>query len=178
MAQKKKVVNPLFRMMEKRFGVKVKDEILISVSNISYEDGRFHQLSIDESITKIVKRYSSKDYNISTIGDIYDLMNSETYMSTSLSKIPNVRCISYTPILQITINRRTSVFRLDNQFLKEMLQDSEIILNGLEGYYNLTQEDFDIRSKENLKFHMGYFDSIRNNTTDKWWDDYFDSCDK
>lgn len=122
----------LFREVEKRYNIKVNDEIQVCVDNLS-SDGVTQQYTINESIDNEVNSLNVRDIPLKSYDDIYRLtfsgFNSPDH-EVNLRRSKKKEYIGLIPIITISRGSREVSFRIDDHELRWLFFDTELLING------------------------------------------------
>ena len=166
------VMNPLFRLVEKRYGIKIEpffcicedrtksgiiDNELFVPDSILFMNS---SMCPEECAKTIVGRFDPTIHKINTVNSIYEL----TKTGRNSAKHPKNDGLSsengsklesgfrlLIPILFMSVKKRTYGLRLDNHIIRELLFDTEKILNGDKDRPELSSEDLEKEMKDKLK---------------------------
>ena len=147
------VNNPLFRLMEERYGIQIIDEVMVGIDRICKYDPtspnsyQVAVLTADQTMDNIVEVVDVKDNDIKTVDDIYDITSTgynSVNHSSNFGKTKQTGMNTLIPIIIIVREEIVYYTKLDNKYLRDIFYDSELILNGDEDNPTLTREDLEI----------------------------------
>ena len=164
-----KVYNPLFRLMEGRYGIQIIDEILVGVDRICKNDPTSPNsnlvavLTADQTMENIVEVVDVKEKDIKTVAEIYDItstgFNSVNH-SSNFGKTKQTGIYTLIPIIKLVREDIVYYTKLDNKYLRDIFYDSELILNGDEDNPTLTREDLEIELEDQYFEQMDILNEI------------------
>ncbi|MEI7504323.1 MAG: hypothetical protein WCJ61_13665, partial [Paludibacter sp.] len=165
-----KVNNPLFRLMEERYGIQIIDEILVGIDSID-EKNRTKKIpcqvahfTFEEIMEDILEVVDVKDKDIKTVDDIYNI----SFTGYNSSKHPinqgdsRLYFHSLIPIIILVRNDIEYPTRLDSHNLRDLFYDSEFILNSDKDNPDLTGEKLNIVAGDYYLEQLDLLDEIFN----------------
>jgi hypothetical protein len=164
-----KVNNPLFRLVEERYNIKIENNIFVCINSI-YEKKLTNNL---QNVVKIIPFRDTlkfnvtvvdvKDKYIKTVDDIYAISSTGCNSSKHLiNQGDTLVFFSLSPIIKLVRNNIEHYTNIDTPHLRDIFYHSEDILNGNKDNSYITREDLKIKLAEYYLEDLDKLDKIFN----------------